>query len=71
MSVIEKGKFNGRRIYQRRVELGYTLKQVGVLTGRSIGAVHGWESGDLDPTARSIYLLSLALRVKPAYFFNQ
>ncbi len=71
MPVIEKEHFNGQRIYQRRVECGYTLEQIAVLTGRSAAAVHGWESGNLRPTARSIYLLSRALRVKPSYFFDQ
>ena len=69
MGLIEQGKFNGRRLYQRRVELGLTMGQVAVLTGRTVGSVHGWERGTYQPTTKSIYQLCQGLQVDPAYFF--
>jgi len=71
MPVIEKGKFSGQRLYQRRVELGYTMEQIATLVGCSTSAVSQWESGIVHPSAKSIYELSRALRVKPGYFFDQ
>ena len=70
LTVIKKHRFNGQRIYQRRVELGLSLEQVGVLIRRNIASIHGWEAGMHCPPPRSLYLLSHALRVKPQYFFE-
>lgn len=69
--VITKGKFDPRRIYQRRVELGLTLEDVARLVDRVVSTVHLWEQGENTPTPPSIYALAKALQVEPAYFFSQ
>lgn len=71
LTVIRKDRFNGKRIYQRRLELGLSLEQVAMLIRRNVASIHGWETGRHRPTPRSLYLLSHALRVKPRYFFAQ
>ncbi len=71
LTVIRKGRFNGTRLYQRRLELGLSLERVGARIRRNIASIHGWETGKHQPTPRSLYLLSQALRVKPHYFFEQ
>ncbi len=69
--IIQRERFNGRRIYQRRMELGLSLEQIATLTERNVASIHGWEHGKHRPTPHSLYLLSHALRVKPGYFFDQ
>lgn len=69
--IIQRDKFDGQRIYHRRMELGLSLEQVAMLTRRNVASIHGWETGKHRPTPRSLYLLSRALHVKPGYFFDQ
>ena len=69
-TIIQRERFNGRRIYHRRMELGLSLAQVAARIHRNVASIHGWEAGHHRPTPRSLWLLSQALQVTPAYFFT-
>lgn len=54
-------------IKQRRIELGYTMKQIADKVGVNEATISRWESGDIANMRRDkIWLLSRALEISPA-----
>ena len=54
-------------IKQRRIELGFTMKQIADACGVSEGTVSRWESGEIANMRRDkIYALSKKLNISPA-----
>ncbi len=54
-------------IKQRRLELGFTMKQIADACGVSEGTVSRWESGEIENMRRDkIYALSKKLNISPA-----
>lgn len=71
--ILKKGKkaiFKGELLYDKRIRLGLTLKDIAKKVGLSMNAVHQWESGVCKPGPKSMRKLSKALEVDPEYFFN-
>jgi DNA-binding transcriptional regulator YiaG len=49
---VKESRFTPRLIRSLRKHLGITQKELAVLTGVTVGAVHLWESGQFKPTMK-------------------
>lgn len=67
---MKKADFDFTKIYIRRVELGFTLKDVAQMCNRCTATVSKWENGKIIPNPKSIHVLAKALKVSPAFFFG-
>jgi transcriptional regulator with XRE-family HTH domain len=60
----------GKRLRQRRVELGMSQQKLSAITGVSYQQIQKYERGTNRVGASMLWLLSDALNVEPAYFFE-
>lgn len=60
----------GKRLRQRRVELGMSQQKLSAVTGVSYQQIQKYERGTNRVGASMLWLLSDALNVEPAYFFE-
>lgn len=69
--MIEKGKFNGKLLFHRRLELGLTIEALCKSSALNRGSICKWQAGQNNPTPKSLLRLSRALKVKPTYFYQK
>lgn len=61
----------GKRIYNRRIELGLSLSQLGNKVGVSKSTISRWETGKIENLrAEQISKLAIALKVSPLYLIG-
>ncbi len=59
----------GRRLRQRRIELGMSQQKLSAVTGVSYQQIQKYERGTNRVGASMLWVLSEVLNVEPAYFF--
>lgn len=67
---IRKGRFNGDRVYERRIELGLGLEEAGILVHVDTSTISAWELKRWRPSPRNLKKLCQAFQKPPEYFFD-
>ncbi|NOS67936.1 MAG: helix-turn-helix transcriptional regulator [Candidatus Peribacteraceae bacterium] len=66
---IRKGGFKPERLYQLRVERGYSLEKTGSLCKLSTSEMGQLENGKRNPGVKTIAKMAKGFKVEKGYFF--
>lgn len=62
--------FQGRRLHERRKQLGLSQDALGKRSGVSQGTIAVWETGSSDPSVSALEIVAIALGVPVQYFLD-